>query len=116
MNQIRIPIQTWALLVVSVLLLMETFFVVFPAQDRPDPRSPIVIKFTCANGTGMMRLDIDRNLAPKLEQSINLRSDLTMWMPRGAVMHYEGPEEDHGIPVQRYPYRPLEKNGKGREP
>ncbi len=97
MNQFRISLQTWALAIVSTLLLAETFFVLFPASDH-DPRSPVTIKFSCAQGTGVMRLDLDRDADPALVQSINLRSDLTVWMHRGADVHYEPPDEYHGIP------------------
>jgi hypothetical protein len=99
MRYFRMPMHTWALLIVSTLFLGETLFVLFPAQSAEShhaSNTPITIKFSCANGSGLLRLDIDRNVDPELVQSINLRSDMKMWMPRGAELRFEEYETPNG--------------------
>jgi hypothetical protein len=99
MYRLRTPMLFWALMGVCSLCLVETLFFLFPgqaAENHLDSNTPITIKFSCAKGSGLLRLDIPRDADPKLVQSINLRSDVKMWMPRGAVVHYEEPEEQDG--------------------
>ena len=103
MNLFTKSAQTWALAIVSTLLLTETFFVLFPAQERPEARTPFTIKFSGAEGSQIMRFDFDRDEDPELVYSIKLRNDLTMWIPRGTIMHYEEPDAYHGLPAPASP-------------
>jgi hypothetical protein len=78
------------------MFLAETFFFFYPTQaneNRADPKPPLTITISCAQGSGLLRLDFDRDADPKLVQSINLRDDLKIWVPRGTQLHFEEDEK-----------------------
>lgn len=99
MSRFRTPMHFWTLMGVCTLFLVETLLVLFPGQTTetsPHSDTPLTIKFSCAQGSGLLRLDIPLDADPKLVQSINLRPDVKMWMPRGAVLHYEEQAKQEG--------------------
>ena len=99
MSQFRMSAPSWALAAVSIMFLAETFFFFYPSQaneNRTEPKPPLTIKVSCAHGSGLLRLDFDRDADPKLDHTINLREDLKIWVPRGTQLHFEEDEKPAG--------------------